>query len=386
MKRHVCFITGSRAEYSLLQPLITKFKIDKSSQLSLLVTGSHLSNNFGNTYKQIIKDGIKINHKIDLLIKEGDVINVSNSLALAIKKFCKKLLVIKPDLIIVLGDRYEIFGAVSAALIANIPVAHIHGGELSEGAYDDAFRHCITKMSHLHFTSTNEYRKRVIQLGESPTRVFNVGSLGVDNLSNLKLLNKKEVEKQLKIKFSKKNLLITFHPITLDLLNSKNNIKELLFALDKLEDTTLLFTASNADTNGKMYLDIIKKFVKLKKNRHLFLSLGQLKYFSCALYVDGIIGNSSSGLIEIPTLKKGSINIGDRQKGRIKSSSVIDCKIDSKNISSAIKKIYTGKFINTLKNVKNPYKKNNTSNNIFKIIKNYNLYNINKKNFYNIKF
>ena len=295
---------------------------------------------------------------------------------------------LKPDILVVLGDRYEIFSAAISAMIARIPIAHIHGGETTEGVIDEAIRHCITKMSHIHFTATKEYSRRVIQLGEHPKRVFNVGGMGIENIKRLKLLNKKKFEKLINFKLGKKNILVTFHPVTLDKNTSKIHFQELLSAIDKLKDTNIIFTKANSDTDGKVINKMIDNYTtKNSKKSFAIASLGQLKYLSALQYMDFIIGNSSSGLLEAPSFKLGTINIGDRQDGRIKAKSVIDCLPNQKSISRAIKIVYSKKFKNSLKKIQNHYSNNNSvyaSKKIVEVLKSIQLDNILKKKFFDI--
>jgi GDP/UDP-N,N'-diacetylbacillosamine 2-epimerase (hydrolysing) len=298
--------------------------------------------------------------------------------------FTDALTELKPDLIVVLGDRYEIFTAVAAAMIFRTPVAHLHGGEATEGLIDESIRHSITKMSHLHFVAAEEYRKRVIQLGEQPDNVFLVGGLGIDNIVKLNLLERKDFEKSIDFKLGIKNLLITFHPVTLEKNTSEKQMNEILMALKELKNTHLIFTMPNADTDGRIIFKMIKDFVNNHPYAKSFTSLGQLRYLSCIKHVDGVIGNSSSGLAEVPTFKKGTINIGDRQRGRIKAESVIDCKPTTKSVSDAIKKLYSSEFQQKLKTVKNPYGSGGASEAIVKTLENISLKTILKKKFYNM--
>jgi len=291
---------------------------------------------------------------------------------------------LKPDLILVLGDRFEIFAAVSAALVARIPVAHLHGGETTEGAFDEALRHSITKMAHLHFVAAQEYRQRVIQLGEQPERVFMVGGLGIDNIKRLKLLNRAELEESIGFKLGHKNLLITFHPVTLENSTTEEQMAELLEVLAGLEDTQLIFTMPNADNDGRTLIKMVQQFVALHPNAHAYTSLGQLRYLSCIAQVDGVIGNSSSGLTEVPTFKKGTINIGDRQRGRLQAASVINCEPTRKSIQAAIKMLYAEDFQETLNQVQNPYGDGGASERVVQTIKHCALEGIAKKSFYDL--
>jgi GDP/UDP-N,N'-diacetylbacillosamine 2-epimerase (hydrolysing) len=382
--RKICVVTGTRAEYGLLRWVMEGIRNSLKLELQVIATGMHLSPEFGLTYREIEKDGFRIDRKVEMLLSSDTPIGITKSMGLGLIGFADALNELKPDLLLVLGDRYEIFAAVSAAMVARIPVAHLHGGETTEGAFDEAIRHSITKMSHLHFVAAEEYRQRVIQLGEHPDRVFQVGGLGVDNINKMSLFNKEELEQSLDFKLGKKNLLITFHPVTLEHGNSACQMGEVLSALEKLEDTHLIFTMPNSDTDGRVIFQMIEKFVKKHPNAKAFTSLGQLRYFSCVKYVDGVIGNSSSGLAEVPSFKKGTINIGDRQKGRMKARSVIDCEPNELSISSAIKKLYSADFQNKLITVKNPYGCGGASESIVNILNEVSIDSLLKKKFYNL--
>lgn len=382
----ICVITGTRAEYGLLYWLIKGLKEDPKVELQLIATGMHLSPEFGLTYKEIEKDGFIITKKIEILLSSDSTIGINKSMALAQIGFAEAYEELKPDLILVLGDRFEIFSAVSAAMISRIPVAHCHGGEASEGSIDEAIRHSITKMSHLHFTATEEYRKRVIQLGEIPERVFNVGGLGIENINRLELLNKNDFEKSIGFKLGEKNILVTFHPVTLENKSAEFQFKELLKAMDDI-DFKMIFTKPNADTDGRIISKLIDDYVKANPDKACsFISLGQLRYLSALKYIDVVIGNSSSGLAEAPSFKIATINVGDRQKGRLKAESVIDCEPEHKSITRAIKKAFSAEFREKLKSIKNPYGEGNPSSEIIKIIKQYNYKDILKKSFYNVSF
>ncbi|MEA2051167.1 MAG: UDP-N-acetylglucosamine 2-epimerase [Campylobacterota bacterium] len=385
MNRKICVVTGTRAEYGILYPLIKKISNHPSLELQLIATGMHLSPEFGLTYKEIEKD-FQIDKKIEMLLSSDTTIGISKSMGLAQISFAESLEELKPNIIVVLGDRYEIFAAVSAAMIACIPIAHLHGGETTQGAFDESIRHSITKMSHIHFTATQEYKNRVIQLGENPNRVFNVGSLGVENIKNLKLLRKDEFEKSIDFKLNKKNILVTFHPVTLENNTAKEQFQELLSALDKLEDTNIIFTKANSDTDGRVINKMIDEYVSINQNNTVaFSSLGMLRYLSALQFVDLVLGNSSSGLIEAPSFKIATINIGNRQKGRIKASSVIDCDSDKTSILHSIKKVYSQKFQKKLKNTSNPYEGKNSSTKIITRLLEINLDTIIKKSFWDIK-
>tara|TARA_A100001011_G_C14275659_1_gene829083 strand:- start:17 stop:1171 length:1155 start_codon:yes stop_codon:yes gene_type:complete len=382
----ICVVTGSRAEYGLLFWLIKAIDDDPDLQLQLIVTGMHLSPKFGYTYKEIEKD-FNISSKIEILSSDDTSVGISKSMGLAQISLSKEYERLKPDIIIVLGDRYEIFSAASVAMIANIPIAHIAGGESTEGAYDESMRHSITKMSSLHFTATDVYKKRVIQLGENPKNVFNVGALAVESAQKLNLLSKKELEKEIGFSFNKKNLLVTFHPTTLEPKTAKKQFQKLLDALDQLKDTNIIFTKANSDTDGQIINEMIDNFVSTRsKNNIAFFSLGHLKYFSVLQFVDAVVGNSSSGITEAPLFKVGTINIGNRQKGRIMPVSVINCKNNKTDILNAIDNLYSKDFQSQLKKIENIFGNGKTSNKILKIIKNTVLNNIVKKKFYDIKF
>mgnify|MGYP001205924693 FL=1 len=383
-KININVVTGTRAEFGLLKKLIKEINNDDEFNLSLSVTGSHLSSIHGETINEIINEGLQIDFKVDLKLKFDTPKAISEATANGIKGFAKIFSKSKPDLLIILGDRYEILSAVLAACFENIPIAHIHGGERTEGLIDESIRHAITKFSHLHFVASETYRNRVIQLGENPKNVFNVGGLGVDALNQLKLFNKLEIEKKLNIKLIKKNLLITYHPETLDNKLSIIGISELLKSLNKIKDTTLIFTLPNADPNNRIIIEKINIFVKKKSFAYAFSSLGQLNYFSLLKYCDGVVGNSSSGLLEVPSFKKATINIGNRQMGRLKAKSVIDCEPDEKQIFESIKRIYSEDFQNNLKNTKSPYGKPGAPNRIIDIIKKTELKNLIKKSFYDL--
>jgi GDP/UDP-N,N'-diacetylbacillosamine 2-epimerase (hydrolysing) len=384
-KRKVCVITGTRAEYGLLYWLMKEINVQNDLCLQLVVTGMHLSPDFGNTYKQIEDDGFVIDHKVEMLLSSDTSVGITKSMGIAMIGFADAFENLNPDLVVVLGDRYEIFSAVSAAMIARIPVAHIHGGETTVGAYDEAMRHSITKMSHLHFTAAEEYRNRVIQMGEEPSRVFNVGSLGVENIKRFKLLNLKEFEESIDFKLGKYNLMVTFHPVTLENNSSEFQFSNLIAALDKLDDTNIIFTKANADTDGRVINRMIDDYVHNHKDNSIaFDSLGQLRYFSAMQYIDGVVGNSSSGLIEVPTFKVGTINIGDRQSGRIKAKSVIDCNPVKNEILNAINILLSKSFKKSIELVTNPYGDGKVVDQIIKIILNTKLDDILKKDFYDI--
>ena len=384
MNRKICVITGTRAEYGLLRWVMQGIADDSELTLQVIATGMHLSSEFGLTYREIEKDGFLIDRKVEMLTSSDTPVGIAKSMGLGLLGFADALNELSPDIILVLGDRFEIFSAVAAALVARIPVAHLHGGETTEGAFDEALRHSISKMSHLHFVAAKEYRHRVIQLGEQPERVFLVGGLGIDNIKRLNLLNRTELEASLNFKFGHKNLLITFHPATLENSTAADQMNELLAALTELKDTKLIFTMPNADTDGRVLIKMVDKFVAQNSNARAYTSLGQLRYLSCIAQVDGVVGNSSSGLSEVPSFKKGTINIGDRQRGRLRADSVIDCEPTRTEILASLQKLYSHNFQANLSNVSNPYGEGGASKLVVEIIKQYSIESLIKKVFYDI--
>jgi GDP/UDP-N,N'-diacetylbacillosamine 2-epimerase (hydrolysing) len=386
MRRKVCVVTGTRAEYGLLYWLMKEIQADADLQLQIIVTGMHLSPEFGLTYRQIEKEGFKIDKKIEMLLSSDTPIGVSKSMGLGMIGFAEAYADLKPDIVVLLGDRFEIFSAAAATMSACIPIAHLCGGETTEGAFDEAIRHSITKMSHLHFTAAKEYKKRVIQLGESPDRVFNVGGLGIDNIRKLKLLNREEFEDPINFKLGQKNLLVTFHSVTLEHDTAGDQFQNILNALDELQDTKLIFTKPNADTEGRVITKMIDDYVSRNSHKAIaFVNLGQLRYLSALKFVDACVGNSSSGLAEVPTFKIGTINIGDRQRGRLKANSVIDCEPNKESILNAIKKLHSKEFKDKLRNVKNPYGEGGAAEKIKKILKEVDFTDILKKKFYDFE-
>lgn len=389
-KKKVCIFTGTRAEYGLLSPLMEEIKNDKELFLQIIASGMHLSPEFGSTYKEIEKNRFTINEKIGILSGSDTPTGICKAIGLGVAGYSEAYKRLNPDLIIILGDRFEGLAAAIAAMISRIPIAHLYGGESTFGLIDEAVRHSITKMSQFHFTAIGEYRKRVIQLGEHPGRVFNVGALGIDNIKKLKLLSRKALEKKLCFKFNKRNLLVTFHPVTLENNTSKRQFHDLLVALDSLNDTFIIFTKANADTFGRIINKMIDEYAS--KNPHkclVFASMGQLNYLSMMRSVDAVVGNSSSGIIEAPSFKIGTINIGDRQKGRIRAASVIDCEPDKYSILKAFGRLYSKEFQRGLAAIKNPYDGGGLASvkikNIIKnTLKRVNKDNILKKEFYDI--
>lgn len=366
--KKICVVTGSRAEYGLLKPIMEKIRDDKELQLSLVVTGMHLSPEFGLTYQEIESDGFRIDAKNEMLLSSDTPNGITKSLGLAVIGFADIFTEKEPDMLLILGDRFEIYAAAIAAMVHRIPISHMHGGELTEGAIDDAIRHSITKMSLLHFTSTEEYRRRVIQLGEEPDRVFNVGALGVENIHKMKLLSKEELEKRIGFTFNDKTLMVTFHPVTLEEKTAEEQFENLLRVLEEHKDIKIIFTKANADTDGRIINQMIDKYIVEHENAIAFFSMGQLCYFSALRHCLAVIGNSSSGILEVPSFGIPTINIGNRQKGRVKAHTVIDCETSQNAIESALKKVLADGF--KIEDTANPYDKENTAMNIVNQVKN----------------
>jgi len=384
MKRRICVVTGSRAEYGLLKNILKLIELEPTMDLKLIVTGSHLTDKFGLTYKEILEDEFSIDFEIDILSEVIDEQTTSIAMGKVQTGVSKILKEIKPDLLLVIGDRYEILSAVIAALLCKIPVAHIHGGEVTTGAFDDSIRHAITKMSHLHFVATDKSKKRIIQLGEDPKNVFNCGGLGVDAIQNILFKSKEEIQEIIGKPFGEKNIMVAYHPETLCKKSPREQIKILLAALGKMNEINFIFTGVNADPGSDEITEEIKKFIESRSNAVFYSSLGQKNYFSTLLHCDGIVGNSSSGILEVPTLKKATINIGNRQLGREMADSVINCNLDSSSIVRSIEKIYSKNFKQNLKKVSNPYGKGGASLKIFEKIKKIDLNNLLLKSFHDL--
>ena len=386
--RKICVVTGTRAEYGLMSRLIRLINESDKTQLQLIATNMHLSPRFGNTYQEIEADGIKIDKKVPIIDDNAPdtAVETLYSMSRALSGFAEAYNDLKPDLIVLLGDRYEILAAATAALIERIPIAHLHGGEITEGAYDDAIRHSITKMSQLHFTSTEEYRKRVIQLGEQPERVFNVGALGVENIKKLPLMSKEEIEKEIDFKIDQNTILVTYHPVTLGSRTAKDDIDDFVAALEKRKELRVIFTMPNSDTGGQFIVDAINGFVERNAGRaKAYKSLGVLRYLSVMQQVAAVVGNSSSGLLEVPSFGIPTLNIGDRQNGRIAAESVYNCASDKISVLEGLDKVLSKEFRELAYVVRNPYEKANTAEEIFNVISTYPLEGLNQKKFYNIK-
>jgi GDP/UDP-N,N'-diacetylbacillosamine 2-epimerase (hydrolysing) len=380
--KKICVVTGTRAEYGLLRWVMEGIQNSSKFQLQIIATGAHLSPEFGLTYREIEQDGLTIDKKVEMLLSSDTPVGVAKAMGVGLIGFADALEQLKPDMLLVLGDRYEILSAAAAAMVARIPIAHLHGGETTEGAFDESIRHALTKMSHLHFVAAPPYRQRVIQLGENPDRVFCVGGLGVDNILRMQLLGREELEHALGFRLGKRNLLVTYHPVTLEDQTSQKQMENLLAALEKQKDTHLIFTLPNADTNGRVIIQMIEDFVAKRDNAKAFTSLGQHRYFSCLAQVDAVVGNSSSGLAEAPSFKIPTVNIGERQKGRLKAQSVIDCAPEQKAISHAIDKALSSEFQNNLVAVKNPYGNGGASDMIIETLEQISFDNLLKKKFH----
>ncbi|MGO0790234.1 UDP-N-acetylglucosamine 2-epimerase [Herbaspirillum seropedicae] len=382
--KKICVITGTRAEYGLLRWLMEGIRQSTHLDLQIIATGAHLSPEFGLTFQEIEADGFRIDRKVEMLLSSDTSVGITKSMGLALIGFGDALAGLQPDMVVVLGDRYEIFSAAAAAMIARIPIAHLHGGETTEGAFDEAMRHSITKMAQLHFVAAEQYRQRVIQLGEDPARVFRVGGLGIDNMLRLNLLDRASLERALDFKLADRNLLITFHPATLDLESASTQMQELLDALDTLENTNLIFTMPNADTQGRILGRMVEHYVAGRSNARAYSSLGQLRYLSTVAQVDAVVGNSSSGLAEVPSFRKATINIGDRQKGRLKADSVIDCQPERQSIVDALAKACSTAFQDVLRQTRNPYGEGGASQKVLEVLENYNFSSSLKKTFHDL--
>ena len=383
--KNICIITGSRADYDLLKPIIKGLSKIKKFNVKTIITGSHFIK-FHTSINIIKKDRIKIFREIKVPYKNDTNSTILKSISLGIEKFDEIFKKNKFDLLIVLGDRYEIFSAVISASFYRIPIAHLSGGEVTEGAIDESIRHSITKFSTFHFVNNQVYLKRIKQLGENPKNIFHVGSTTVENVNKEKLYSRKDLEKKLNFDFKQENYLITFHPVTFQEDYGLRDFKTILNYFEKRKNIGIIFTIPNSDTKNFFISKMIKKFIKKNKNSKYYGSLGRIKYFSVIKNVDAVIGNSSSGLSEVPSLKKPTINIGTRQKGRLRSKSVIDIKkVTSKNFKNSLKKIKNKKFLRLVNSSRNPYFKSNTTKNILKIIKNLNLKKVNQKKFFDIR-
>lgn len=382
--RKICFVTGTRAEYGLLSRLMRLVKKDNDLRLQVIATNMHLMPEYGETYKEIEKDGFTIDKKVYMHKPSDDAHGIILSMAEEMQGMNDALSELKPDILVLLGDRYEILVAAQVALIHRVPIAHIHGGEVTEGAFDDAIRHSVTKMSSLHFTSCEEYRHRVIQMGEQPSRVFDVGSLGVENIKAVPLMTKDELEASLDFKIDTQTILVTYHPVTLGGDPAKD-IREFLDALDQFKDLKVIFTMPNSDTGRDAIALAVENYVEKHSNSaKAYTSLGLKRYLSTLQFVKAAVGNSSSGIIEVPSFGIPTLNIGDRQKGRLASKSVVNCGTSKGEVIVGLKLCLSEEMQKAAKTYENPYAKPDTANLIYQELKNVELAGLNLKTFYDL--
>jgi GDP/UDP-N,N'-diacetylbacillosamine 2-epimerase (hydrolysing) len=385
--KKICIFTGTRAEYGILKNFMSHISEDRDLQLQIIASSMHLSPEFGNTYEEIVADGFEIDEKVETLLSSDTAVGIAKSMGLGLIGYCETLQRLKPDIVVILGDRFEAFAMAAATVVCRLPIAHLHGGELTFGVADETFRHAITKMSHLHFTSTEEYRQRVIQLGEQPERVFNVGALGVENIKRMKFLDREILGERIHFNLHPAFALVTYHPVTLEHQTAQEQVSDLLNALDKFPELNLIFTKANADADGRIINLLIDEYVASNRRRAIaFPSMGQLHYLSALRLCSLVLGNSSSGIIEAPSLGIPTVNIGDRQKGRIRAASVIDCEPTQEDIASAIKRGLSADFKNEIREMENPYEKEGTAANIIRIIKEFKPENTLKKEFFDLPF
>ncbi len=369
MKKIISILTATRAEFGLLKPLIASLLVVKEFDVRIVVTGAHLSQEFGLTYKEIENSGFNIDEKIEILLSSDTPISISKSMGLAMISFAEYFDRLKPDMLIVLGDRYETLAVVMAAANQRIPITHLHGGETTEGAIDESIRHAITKFSYLHFTSAEQYRNRVIQLGEDPSRVFSVGALGIENVLKEKLLSKYELAKSLEIDLDKDFAVVTFHPVTLENSSAEQQARELLEALKECTDMNFIVTKANADADGRIINKLIDDYANDNSNIFSFTSLGMVRYLSSLKFCKMVVGNSSSGIIEAPSFRIPTINIGDRQKGRLQSTSVINCVAEKNEILKVFEYALSNEFTAIIRETSNPYGDGDTTRKIKEILK-----------------
>lgn len=383
--RKLCFFTGTRAEYGLLSRLMRMVDESNECELQIIATNMHLSPEFGLTYREIETDGFRINKKVEMLLSSESPNGTVKSMGLATIGFADALDDLKPDLCVILGDRFEMLAAAQSALIYKIPIAHIAGGAITEGAYDDAIRHSITKMSHLHFCSTDENRQRIIQLGEQPDRVYNVGSPGIENILKMPLMSKEELSQTIPLEVDRKTLLVTYHPMTLSSGSVQEDIRAFLKALNERKDFKIIFTMPNSDTGGNQIIEEITRFVDANSHRACaFKSLGVKRYLSVMHFAGAVVGNSSSGIVEAPSFHIPTLDIGDRQKGRMAAESICHCATDTESILKGLDYIFSNEFQQIVRNCQNPYGKPNTAESIFNVLSTFPLDNIIKKHFYQL--
>lgn len=386
--RKICVVTGTRAEYGLLSRLMRMIKDSQDTNLQVIATNMHLSSKYGNTYQEIEKDGFNIDVKVPIIDETApdNAVTTLKSMATALAGFADAYNTLKPDLVVVLGDRYEILAAATAALIERIPIAHLYGGEVTEGAYDDAIRHSITKMSQLHFASTEAYRHRVIQMGEQPDRVFYIGAVGVENVKRLPLMSKNEIEKEIDFTIDNNTILVTYHPVTLGNRTAKDDINDFIAVLEERKDLRVIFTMPNSDTGSIFIVEAVNGFVERNSDRaKAFKSLGVVRYLSVMKQVAAVVGNSSSGIVEVPSFGIPTLNIGDRQKGRIQAESTYNCLPDKDSVLKGLDMVLSREFRELASKVHNPYEKANTAEEIFKVISTYPIEQLNQKHFYDIQ-
>lgn len=384
---NICVATGTRADYGLLRPVMRAIERESLLRLQVIAAGMHLAPEFGLTWREIEADGFRIDRKVEMLLSSDSPVGTSKSMGMGMISFAEAFRELSPDVLVVLGDRFEIFSAAAAATVTRLPIAHIHGGEVTRGAYDDSFRHAITKMAHLHFTSTETYRKRVIQLGEQPERVFHTGAPGLDTIGEMELMDRNLFEEAAEFPLGKRNLLVTYHPATRGGEDAEEAFGELLAALDTLEDTHLLFTLPNADTGGRVIIDLIGEYVEEHpKTARARPSLGSRRYLSALKHMDAVVGNSSSALIEAPAFETPAVNIGDRQAGRVRAKNVIDCKPERDKIQHALEKAMSDDFRRSLEGMENPYGSGGASGRIVRILRETNPGLLSQKDFFDIDF
>jgi UDP-hydrolysing UDP-N-acetyl-D-glucosamine 2-epimerase len=385
LKRKICIYTSTRAEYGLLRGVLQEIESEPTLQLQILASGMHLSPEFGMTIQEIRADGFEPDETIEILLSSDTPAAICKSMGLAMIGYGEAIERLRPDMVLLLGDRFETFCMAAAAHVCRVPLAHIHGGETTEGAIDEAFRHAITKMSHLHFASCEAYRQRIIQLGEAPERVFNVGALGVENIRRMSLMERSELAESIGFNLEKPYFLVTFHPVTLEKSTSEEQIQSLLDALDAFPEYNVIFTKANADTDGRVINRLIDEYAEKRPERcFTATSLGMHRYLSAVKYTTAVIGNSSSGIVEAPSFKIPTVNIGDRQKGRVSAESVVDCESSAASIKAAIHKSISSEFQQLLKNAKNPYEKSGTASEIVSAVTAFDPAGLIKKKFYNI--
>lgn len=367
--RKVCVVTGSRAEYGLLYWLLKEIQADPALQLQLVVTGMHLSPRFGMTIHQIEADGFVPDARVEMLLSSESAVGIAKSMGLGTIGFAEALDRLHPDILVVLGDRFEIFAAAQAAMLARVPIAHIHGGELTEGLVDEAIRHSLTKMSHLHFVATDEYRNRVIQLGESPQRVWTVGACGIDAIRRMRLLNRDELSVAIGFDVTSPYFVVTYHPVTLADDQAACGAGALFAALESFPEHKVVVTGVNADTGHGAVSREIEAFAAAHPGRVFSsVSLGQLRYLSALAHADAVIGNSSSGLIEAPALKVPTVNVGDRQRGRVRAASVIDVGDDQQEIVAGIARALTPGFRAAIRDAECPFGDGHSAEKIVKVL------------------